>query len=355
MEQSEIIGKGCFSLPKNSQNRFNLKTAVVILNWNGKAYLEKFLPGVVANSVPAEVIVADNGSTDDSVAFLEKNFPGVRIIRFRENSGFAKGYNDALKQVDADYFVLLNSDVEVTENWIVPVIGMMEADKTIAAAQPKIKSYNDKTRFEYAGAAGGFIDRFGYPFCRGRIFDFVEADNGQYDTPGEIFWATGACLFVRADVYKSAGGLDSDFFAHMEEIDLCWRMKNQGYRIFYCPGSTVYHIGGGTLHKSNPRKTFLNFRNNLWLLLKNLPAGKLIMVLPVRFVLDGLAGLKFLFEGNYKDCFAVVKAHFYIYFSLFSTLKKRSRVLHPDSTGIFNQSIVLGFYVGGKKKFSDLR
>lgn len=246
------------------------KTAVVILNWNGRKFLKKFLPDVIKFSKKdAEVIVADNASTDDSVAVLKADFPEIRIIENKSNGGFAKGYNQALKLIDAEYYILLNSDIEVTENWINPVIELMESDKNIAACQPKIRSYHEKEKFEYAGAAGGFIDKFGYPFCRGRIFQSLEEDKGQYDDTVEIFWATGAALFIRAELYHKLGGMDDDFFAHMEEIDLCWRLKNEGYKIMYCPKSTVYHVGGGTLPTSSSWKTYLNFRNNFFLIYKN--------------------------------------------------------------------------------------
>ncbi|MDF1675256.1 MAG: glycosyltransferase family 2 protein, partial [Vicingaceae bacterium] len=237
--------------------------AVVILNWNGKHFLEKFLPSLIEHTSFAELIVADNCSTDDSLSFLKENFPQIRIITLAENYGFAKGYNEALKQVNSDVYVLLNSDVEVTENWLQPCLEILKKDNDMAACQPKIKAFHQKTYFEYAGAAGGFIDKYGYPFCRGRIFETLEEDNNQYDEEIEIFWATGACLVIRADIYHELNGLDSFFFAHMEEIDLCWRIQNRGKKIKYVPQSTVFHVGGGTLHKSKPQKTFLNFRNNL--------------------------------------------------------------------------------------------
>ena len=243
------------------------KTAVVILNWNGKKFLEQFLPYVIKHSSSdAEVIVADNASNDDSVEFLKNNYPEIQIINNNENGGFSKGYNEALSKIDAEYYVLLNSDIEVTENWIKPIIDLMDSDKSIAVCQPKLRSYHQKEMFEYAGAAGGFIDKYGYPFCRGRIFNSIEVDNGQYDDTCEVFWATGAAMFVRAELYHKFGGLDNDFFAHMEEIDFCWRLKNEGYKIMYCADSVVYHVGGGTLPKNSSRKTFLNFRNNFNLL-----------------------------------------------------------------------------------------
>lgn len=285
--------------------------AVVILNWNGRNFIERFLPSLLRHTPTetASVIVADNASTDDSVAFLRQHYPQIRIIENDANYGFAEGYNRALSQVEADYYVLLNSDIEVSPHWVEPVIAHMEADPTVAAAQPKLRAYDRPTYFEYAGAAGGFIDRLGYPFCRGRLFGEVEEDHGQYDDIREIFWATGAALFVRADLYRKFGGLDAAFFAHMEEIDFCWRLKNFGYKILYCPESTVYHIGGGTLPKSSPRKTFLNFRNNLCLLYKNLTPGRFRRVFCVRLVLDFVAALSFLASGGLPECAAVFKAY----------------------------------------------
>ena len=247
-----------------------MRIAVVILNWNGKHMLEQFLPSVTAYTTgDAEVIIADNGSTDDSIAFLHDHYPTLRIIQLDKNYGFADGYNRALAQVDADYYVLLNDDVEVTPNWTAPVVEQMERNPRTAICQPKLLMYDQRDTFEYAGGAGGFLDKYGYPFCRGRLFTTLEKDHGQYDDPREIFWASGAAMFVRADVWKKLGGLDGEFFAHMEEIDFCWRAKNAGYRVEYCPLSTVYHVGGGTLPKSNPHKTYLNFRNNIAMLYKN--------------------------------------------------------------------------------------
>ncbi len=342
------------------------KTAVVILNWNGRSWLEKFLPSVVKySSDEADIIIADNGSGDDSIAFIREHFPQIKIIRHHSNLGFSKGYNDALKQVEAEYYILLNSDVEVTPNWIKPVIELMDNDSNIAVCQPKLKSYNDKTFFEYAGAAGGFIDKLGYPFCRGRIFGHIEEDKGQYDDVMEIFWATGACMFVRAELYFMAGGLDDDFFAHMEEIDLCWRLKNEGYKIMYCPYSTVYHAGGGSLPKNNPRKTYLNFRNNLILLYKNSPAcakatagrppKKLVYILLVRFLLDGIAAVKFLFADGITDFFAVIKAHFSFYLYLCKSHKHQvPSPKHQVPKGIYNKSIVIEYYLRGKKTYLSL-
>jgi GT2 family glycosyltransferase len=333
------------------------EVAIVILNWNGKPFLEKFLPSVVKYSIDkAKIIIADNDSKDDSIEFLTKNYPQIPIIRSNENKGFAEGYNFALSQVNADYYILLNSDIEVTENWISPVIDMMENDRNIAACQPKLLSYYDRERFEYAGAAGGFIDKFGYPFCRGRLFQSLEKDEGQYDDEKEIFWATGACMFVRAELFHKAGEFDRDFFAHMEEIDLCWRLRNAGYKIMFCPGSTVYHVGGGTLPKISSVKTYLNFRNNIILYYKNLPMDALIYVFIIRMLLDGLAAFKFLFEGHYRDFVAVLKAHFYFYKTYPRQREKRKKIPHiRDRKLIYRLSIAMDYYLRGKRKFSELK
>ena len=336
-----------------------MKVTVVILNWNGKKILEKFLPSVVNHTLPyASIVVADNASTDDSIDFVNKNYPLVKIIRNSINEGFAKGYNSVLKQIDSEYYILLNSDVEVTANWIEPIIAMMDNDSRIAAVQPKIKSFHDKAFFEYAGAAGGFIDKFSYPFCRGRILNFFEKDDGQYDDRKEIFWATGACLFIKADIFHKVGRFDEDFFAHMEEIDLCWRIKNLGYKIMYCPESTVFHLGGGTLSKANSQKTFLNFRNNLILFCKNHTPQYFLIKLLLRFLLDGIAAFKFLFSGEPNHFFAVLKAHFYFYSSLKKTLVKRANLKKQISsytkTGIYKRSIAFDYFIRGKRKFSEL-
>lgn len=336
-----------------------MKVAVVILNWNGKGFLEKFLPSVLAhNATNAEIIVADNASTDDSVVFLKSTYPQVRIIQNSDNGGFAKGYNDALKLVAAEYYVLLNSDVEVTAHWIDSVIQLMDSDKSIAACQPKIKSYHNKALFEYAGAAGGFIDKFGYPFCRGRILDTLEEDKGQYNDVREVFWATGACLFVRAECYHKVNGFDEDFFAHMEEIDLCWRLKNIGYKVMYCPDSTVYHVGGGTLNKTSPKKTYLNFRNNLILICKNHPPQYFFLKLMWRMNLDGVAGVKFLVSGQFSHFVAVLKAHKSFYFTLKSTLQKRKALKKSittyTTTAVYLHSIIADYYIRGKKTFTAI-
>ncbi|WP_315319587.1 glycosyltransferase family 2 protein [Prevotella aurantiaca] len=287
-----------------------MKVAIVILNWNGRAMLQQYLPSVVSYSqAEAEVIVADNASTDDSLQWLAENFPHIRTIVLDQNYGFAGGYNMALKQVESEYYILLNSDIEVTDHWLTPLIEEMEAHKEIAACQPKLLSMHDKNAFEYAGASGGFLDKYGYPYCRGRIFDKVEKDNGQYNTNSEIFWATGACLMIRSEDYWNVGGLDERFFAHNEEIDLCWRLQLAGRKIFCFPTSYVYHVGGGTLPKSNSRKTFLNFRNNLTMLWKNLPEEELKSIMRKRWVLDYLAAFQMLLlKLNLGDFLAVIKA-----------------------------------------------
>lgn len=331
------------------------KIAVVILNWNGKYFLEKFLPSVTNNSNDfTEIIVADNASTDDSINFIKNNYPTVKLIINKKNYGFAKGYNEALKHVNSEYVVLLNSDIEVTPHWIEPVIELMDADKSIAACQPKIKDYNNQKYFEYAGAAGGFIDYLGYPFCRGRIFNHLEEDKGQYDDVTEIFWASGACMFVRMEYYNQVGGLDNHFFAHMEEIDLCWRLKNLGYKIMFTPHSTVYHVGGGTLNKIKPQKTYLNFRNNLFLLHKNLPKQNRTWILFKRLVLDGVAGVKLLLEGKPNHTLAIIKAHFAFYKKINQNKNKRQIVSNPNNTGIFNKSILVKSFVEKKHTYIAL-
>ncbi|MBR4156788.1 MAG: glycosyltransferase family 2 protein [Bacteroidales bacterium] len=331
------------------------KVAVVILNYNGRKFLEEFLPNVIENtSSVADIIVADNKSTDDSVDFMKKNFPNIKLILNDYNGGFATGYNIALRQIEADYYVLLNSDIEVTPNWITPIIDLMESDMSIAACQPKILSYHDKTKFEYAGAAGGFIDKYGYPFCRGRLFQDLETDESQYNDTKEVFWATGACMFIRASLYHRYGGLDDDFFAHMEEIDLCWRLKNLGYKIMYCPDSTIYHIGGGTLPKSSARKTYLNFRNNLSLLIKNLPEGKVFGIIFYRFFLDWIAAVKFLFDGSFADFFAVTRAHLSFLKHIPALKKKRSQYTHNKVSQVYQKNIVFKYFLEKKRLYSEL-
>jgi len=333
-----------------------IKTAVVVLNWNGKSWLEKFLPTLVKHSQEATVFVADNASTDDSVDFVRKNFPTVNIIINATNGGYAKGYNDALKQIDAKYFVLINSDIEVTEGWLSPIVDLMDSDKDIAACQPKLLDYKKRNTFEYAGASGGFIDNLGYPFCRGRIFDDLEQDKGQYNDAIEVFWATGACLFVRASHFNEIGGLDEDFFAHQEEIDLCWRLKIKGYRIMVQPKSVVYHVGGGTLNAGSPFKTHLNFRNNLFMLFKNLPTSALFTAIPTRLVLDGVAALTFLSkEKGLQHVLAIAKAHFIFYFEIPKLLDKRQKIKQKNNLiGKVDYSILLQYKIRGVKIFSNL-
>lgn len=333
------------------------KVAIVILNWNGQKFLEQFLPSVF-NSLyqNLEIIVGDNDSTDESLNFLKNNYPKVKVIRNEKNFGFAEGYNKVLKQVEADYFVLLNSDVEVTPNWVQPVIDLMENDENIAIAQPKIKSYYKKTHFEYAGAAGCFIDYLAYPFCRGRIFDTVEEDLGQYDDDREIFWAAGCALFIKSKIWKRINGLDETFFAHMEEIDLCWRAKNLGYKVMYCGSSTIYHVGGGTLNAESPFKTYLNFRNNHYLIKKNLPPSKANFLIPLRFCLDFLALLKFIVDGKWRNAMAISRAHRHVVKALLMKRIKYNKDVsqNPNLAGIYTSSIVWHYFANSKKKFSDL-
>jgi GT2 family glycosyltransferase len=321
------------------------KVAVVILNYNGQKFLETFLPSVINHNDGYEIFVADNASTDDSVNFLKSKFADIKIIQLANNDGFAGGYNKALKEIEAEYYVLLNSDVEVTPNWTKPIVDLMDKDKSMAACQPKILSYHKKTHFEYAGAAGGYIDWLGYPFCRGRVFDSNEEDKGQYNDTREVFWATGACMFVRAEIFHQLNGFDVNFFAHMEEIDLCWRMKNQGNRIIYSSTSTIYHVGGGTLHKSNPRKTFLNYRNGLAMLYKNLPSNKLFSTILLRHILDGISGIKLLADGSFAEFLAIIRAHFAFY----AMIPKLERKAPKQVNHIYQKSIVWEYFVKKKK------
>ena len=299
--------------------------AIVILNYNGKTFLERFLPTVLAHTKTENtaIYVADNASTDDSVAFVRTAFPSVKIQELSENFGFAEGYNQSLRQITADYYLLLNSDVEVTEGWLEPMLELMESDEAVAAVQPKIRSFNEKTLFEHAGAAGGWLDVLAYPFCKGRILATLETDNGQYDETSECFWATGACMLVRAHLFHTLGGLDADYFAHMEEIDWCWRAKRAGFRIMCAPQSVVYHVGGGTLPKTNPRKTYLNFKNSLITILKNAPCDKVFVMIPSRLILDGVAGVVFLTEGKFQDILMIIKAHWHFFAAIPHTMRKR--------------------------------
>lgn len=337
------------------------KIAVVILNWNGKKLLEQYLPSVIKYSNPqlSEVIVADNASDDDSLIFLKDNYPEVKTICLSKNYGFAEGYNQAILQLEHPYVMLLNSDVEVSPNWLDPMLKLMESDPDIAAIQPKIKAYKQKEMFEYAGACGGFVDYLGYPFCRGRILDKVEKDEGQYDCITEIFWASGAALLVRKEKYIEVGGLDADFFAHMEEIDLCWRLKSRGNRILCHPHSTVYHLGGGTLPNNSSRKLFLNFRNNLLMLYKNLPPQKLYTTIIKRMILDGVAAIKFLITMEPSNFWAVVRAHYSFYRMLKKYRKKReveiSQMSYTNHPQMLSHSIIICYFIRKQRNFSVLK
>lgn len=337
------------------------KVSVVILNWNGAKLMEKFLPSVITHTPPeiAEIVVADNGSTDNSLEMLADRFPSVRVIPFTTNHGFAEGYNQALRYIDSEYAVLLNSDVEVTPNWLDAPVSTLDSDKNIACVQPKIKAQLNKEYFEYAGAAGGYLDIYGYPFCRGRMLHLVEEDSGQYDTPADILWATGACLFIRTSIYKEEGGLDAKFFAHQEEVDMCWRLRCRGYRLVCNPQSVVYHVGGATLSVESPRKTFLNFRNNLLMLYKNLPENRLRHVMRTRFWLDYIAATKFLLSGHPKNAHAVYKARKEFYQLKASYLPVRNENLAKTTLKeipeLMRKSLIVQFYLKGKKAYSDLK
>ena len=329
-----------------------MKVAVIILNWNGKALLEQFLPSVVEHSEGAVIYVADNASEDDSVPFLQNNFPQVKIIQNKVNGGFAKGYNDALQHVPEEIFVLLNSDVEVTPGWLSPLVTVLDSPEVVAA-QPKILNFRKRDFFEYAGAAGGFIDKFGYPYCRGRIFETLEEDAGQYDDTVEIFWASGACLAIKREEFWEAGAFDEDFFAHQEEIDLCWRIFNRGKKIKVVGNSRVYHLGGATLDSMNPRKTFYNFRNSLFTLLKNVPGRKVYFIILIRLILDGLAGLKFLKELKFSHFKAILQAHFSFYFQFEKIKKKRGKIFGKKKY-YSKTSVVWAYYAMGKRKYFNL-
>lgn len=333
------------------------KTAVVILCWNGRKLLEQFLPSLVKYQPDdADLVVADNASADDSADWVSKNFPSVKLIRLEKNFGFAAGYNEAIRKIGSDLIVLINQDVEVTENWLPPLVKMMESDERIAAVQPRIRSYQKKSHFEYAGAAGGWMDQYGYTFCRGRIFDAIEEDKNQYNTPAEIFWASGACMVVRKQVYEKLGGLDADFFAHMEEIDLCWRIKNEGYRIMYCPDSVVYHLGGASLPQGHPMKTYLNYRNNLIMLEKNLPDELVRKVVRRRELLDGISAFRSVLRGFPNDVLSIWRAH-RDYRKGMDTWRKR-RTGHEKNfyslSGVYRGSIVWDFFIRRKRLFSQL-
>ncbi len=362
-------------------SNYQSKVSVVILNWNGRSFLEKFLASVINSTYKnIQIIVADNKSDDSSLNYLKSigfqhyninsNFcPGAKLIlELRDNYGFAKGYNNALKQIsDSDIFILLNSDVEVSPNWIEPVLELFENDSQVAAAMPKVLMQSNKSLFEHAGAAGGWIDKFGYPFCRGRIFGDLETDNGQYDDISEVFWASGAALFIRSDLFLKAGGFDEYFWAHMEEIDLCWRLKRANYKIMVCPKSVVWHVGGGSLAQDNPKKIYLNFRNSLVALLKNKNSiGSALATVFIRLLLDAVAAMMFLLKGNFKHIIAIIRAHWHFFGSIFRHLRRRKddkikineiafrNNAEFNSNGLFNKSIVYAHFVKKLKKFTDL-
>lgn len=329
------------------------RIAVVILNYNGESLLRQFLPSVIAHSADAGIYVADNGSSDSSLSMLEVEFPSVNRILLKKNFGFCGGYNRALEQVEAEHYVLLNSDVEVTPDWLKPLIGLMDRDPHVGAVQPKILSFRQRTFFEYAGAAGGFIDRFGYPFCRGRLFNHVEEDRHQYDDIRPVFWASGACLMIRSRLFHQFGGFDEDFFAHMEEIDLCWKIQRAGSTVYYCGLSTVYHLGAGTLGYDSPRKTFLNFRNGLTMMAKHYSATELLTRMPVRIALDWIAGAVFIIKGKPALMWAVIRAHIAFIGRLANTWRKRKEIQtaypHYPKDQVFPGLSLTHAFIGGRK------
>ncbi len=329
-----------------------MKIAVVILNWNGKKLLEKFLPSVIANSKEASIYIADNASTDDSVSFVRSTFPEINIIENSDNGGYTKGYNEALKKINEDVFCLLNSDIEVTKDWLGPILETFTDEPNTAIIQPKILDYYKRDHFEYAGAAGGYIDKYGYPYCRGRIFNTVEKDEGQFDDKSDIFWSSGACLFIRKEVFIKLKGMDEAYFAHMEEIDLCWRAKNLGYDIRFVGASSVYHIGGATLKNTNPKKTYLNFRNSLYNLVKNAD-GNWISLILIRLILDGIAGIKFILELKFRHFIAIIKAHLSFYGHLSYLLNQR-KTLKQSKNYYGTKSIVWSYFVMKKNHFKSL-
>lgn len=332
-----------------------MKTAIVILNWNGQKLLEQFLPSIVNfSSELADVYVADNASSDTSISFVKQHFPSVKIVKNSGNGGYAKGYNDALSTIDAEVYCLINSDVEVTKDWLPPVLDVFKRNENTAIIQPKLLDFKDKSKFEYAGAGGGFIDLYGYPYCRGRLFNTLEEDNGQFDDQTKIFWASGACFFIRSKVYHQLEGFDEDYFAHQEEVDLCWRTQNEGFEVEYVGSSTVYHVGGATLQESNPKKTFLNFRNSLLNVIKNAPKQWFLFVVFSRLILDGVAGIKFLLELRPIHTWAIVKAHLSVYKNFYRFLKKR-RKLQKKYEYNLHTSIVWQYFLLKRRFFKNLR
>lgn len=337
------------------------KVAIAILNYNGIHLLQQYLPVVATHHPHKDIFIIDNASSDKSIEWIKNHFTDINIIQNSKNYGFAKAYNEGLKHIQADYFVLMNNDIRTTENnWLEPIVQWMEQQQEIAVCMPKLMDDKCPEKFEYAGACGGFIDTLGYPFCKGRIFLSVENDYGQYDETDEVFWATGACMVIKSKIYWEAGGFDEDFFAHMEEIDLCWRIKNIGYKIYVYPHSKVFHLGGGTLNKINPYKTYLNFRNSLLTLLKNHPYKNLFWKIFFRLKLDGIAGIKFLLEGHGKHALSVIRAHFYFYKHFARFWKKRKNFEKKHSVNytvhpVLKNSIVFEHYIKGKKKFCDLK
>jgi GT2 family glycosyltransferase len=332
-----------------------LKIAIVILNWNGQKLLAQFLPSVVNfSSQEATIYIADNASTDSSIDYAKEFFPSIKIVKNAVNDGYAKGYNDALKEIDADIYCLLNSDVEVTDNWLQPIVDVFNADQKTAIIQPKLLDFKDKTKFEYAGAGGGFLDLYGYPYCRGRVFNHLETDEGQFNDVKDVFWASGACLFIRSKVYHQLNGFDEDYFAHQEEIDLCWRAQNIGYKVKYVGNSTVYHVGGATLQDSDPRKTYLNFRNSLLNVVKNVPNKWFLFVIFSRLLLDGIAGIKFIIELRPIHTWAIIKAHFSFYQNFNKFLKKRKKLFKKKDYNL-HTSIVWQYFTLGRNKFNKLK
>lgn len=327
--------------------------ALVVLNWNGKKLLETFLPAMEQFSPQANLYVVDNASTDGSQAFIQEAFPSVKIIQNNGNYGYAKGYNEGLAGLTEPILILINSDIEVTPNWLTPIAALFDANPDLAIVQPKILDYKNKAYFEYAGAAGGYIDKYGFPYCRGRIFDSIEKDEGQYNDVVDIFWASGACLCIKNEVFQALNGFDEDFFAHQEEIDLCWRAQNRGYRIQYCGFSTVYHVGGATLNYNNPRKTYLNFRNSLMMMYKNLPARRKFSTIFIRLCLDGIAGVRFLLQFKPKHCWAIIRSHFAFYKRI---PKLKNKVEFTSINNYFTEkSVIFSYFVLRKKNFIIIR